>query len=62
MKFSEAKNLYQDEEVLVIEKSGCNPTYRPERVVEVSIEDKNAFIRCTDGSLYHHTALKLNEV
>lgn len=62
MKFSEAKNLRQDEKVLVIKKSGNNPVYKPERVVEVTIEDKDAFIRCTDGSLYHHTALKPNKV
>lgn len=57
MRFLEAKKLRKDEEVLIIEKGGKNPIYRSERIVEIEIEDKDAFIRCTDGSLYHHTAI-----
>ena len=26
-------------------------------VIEVEVEDKNVFIRCDDGKLYHHTAI-----
>ena len=58
MTFSKAKELQKGEEVLIIEKGGKNPIYRSERIIEVEIEDKDAFIRCTDGSLYHHTAIK----
>ena len=57
MRFLEAKKLRKDEEVLIIEKGGKNPIYRSERIVEIEIEDKDVFIRCTDGSLYHHTAI-----
>lgn len=57
MRFSKAKRLCKDEEILIIEKGGKNPIYRLERIVEITIEDKNAFIRCTDGKLYHHTAI-----
>ena len=57
MRFLEAKKLRKDEEVLIIEKGGKNPIYRSERIVEIEIEDKDAFIRCTDGSSYHHTAI-----
>jgi len=58
MTFSKAKKLQKDDEVLIIEKSGKNPVFRSEQIVEITIEDKDAFIRCTDGRLYHHTALK----
>ena len=61
MRFSEAKKLNENEEVFVIEKGGKNPRYRAERVTEVSVEDKDAFIRCSDGRLYHHTALKRSD-
>lgn len=58
MTFLKAKRLKKDDKVLIIEKSGKNPVYRAEHIVEITIEDKDAFIRCTDGRLYHHTALK----
>ena len=58
MTFLKAKKLQKGEEVLIIEKGGKNPIYRSERIVEVEIEDKDVFVRCIDGRLYHHTALK----
>lgn len=60
MTFSQAKQLCEGDEVLIIEKSGKNPIYRTEHVAEITVEDKDVFIRCADGRLYHHTALKHN--
>ena len=58
MRFREAQHLIKNEEILIIEKGGKCPKYRIEKVVEISIEDKDVFVRCGDGKLYHHTALK----
>lgn len=58
MKFSDAKKLHKDDMVLIIEKGGRNPIYRKEQIYNVGIEDKNVFVLCMDGHLYHHTALK----
>lgn len=58
MTFQEAKKLHSDEEVLIIEKSGKNPIYRKEQIYKVDVEEKNVFVLCMDGHLYHHTALK----
>lgn len=58
MTFLKAKQLNKGDEVLIIEKGGKNPVYRSEHIVEVTIEDRDVFISCTDGRLYHHTALK----
>lgn len=62
MTFTKAKCLRKDEEVLIIEKSGKNPIYRPEHVAEITVEDKDVFIRCADGRLYHHTAIKPSQI
>jgi len=59
MKYSEAKSLHKDDKVFIIEQGGKNPIYRPEHVAEITVEDKDVFIRCADGHLYHHTAMKL---
>lgn len=58
MTFSEAKKLHDDDEVLIIEKSGKNPIYRKEQIYKVDVEEKNVFVLCMDGHWYHHTALK----
>ena len=29
-----------------------------EEIYNISIEDRNVFVLCMDGHLYHHTALK----
>lgn len=60
MTFSQAKQLCEGDEVLIIEKSGKNPIYRSEHIFKITVEDRNVFILCTDGKLYHHTALKHN--
>ena len=51
MTFREAKKLHNEDEVLV------KGTGKSLRVVEIEIENRNVFIRCDDGKLYHHTAL-----
>lgn len=58
MRFKNAKKLHNGDEVLIIDKNGKHPLLRPVHVVEVSIEDKEVFVRCDDGCLYHHTAFK----
>lgn len=58
MRFSDAKKLNAGDKVLIIEQGGKSPIYRQEEICNISIEDKDAFILCADGHLYHHTALK----
>lgn len=49
MRFSDAKKLH----------GGKSPIYRQEEIYNISIEDRNVFVLCMDGHLYHHTALKV---
>lgn len=58
MRFSDIKKLHVGDNVLIIEHGGKSPIYRQEEICNISIEDKDAFILCADGHLYHHTALK----
>ena len=58
MRYRDAKKLHNEDEVLIIEKRGKNPILRPETVVECTVEEKDVFVRCNDGHLYHHTALR----
>lgn len=55
MKLVDAKKLHNEDEVLIRES---RTEFRPAFVVETIVEDKDVFIRCDDGHLYHHTALK----
>ena len=54
MKYIDAKKLHNEDEVIV---KGTNKSLY---VVEIEhdAEHKDVFIRCDDGNLYHHTALK----
>lgn len=58
MKYRNAKRLHNGDEVVIIEKSGKNPVFRQEIVVECMVEDKDVFVRCQDGYVYHHTAFR----
>jgi len=58
MRFSDATKLHDGDKVLIIEQGGKNPIYRQEEIYNISIEDRNVFVLCMDGHLYHHTALK----
>ena len=60
MRFREAKKLHNGDEVFI--RDGRN-RFHSASVVEITIDDiddkqKNVFVRCDDGFLYHHTALK----
>ena len=52
MTFREAKKLHNEDEVLV------KGTSKSLHVVDIEVESRNVFIRCDDGKLYHHTALR----
>lgn len=52
MTFREAKKLHNEDEVLV------KGTSKSLHVVDIEVEGRNVFIRCDDGKLYHHTALR----
>lgn len=55
MKYADAKKLHKGDEVLIRES---RTEFRPAFVIETIVEDKDVFIRCDDGHLYHHRALK----
>lgn len=55
MRFREAKKLHNGNEVLIRDSQ---KDFRPAIVVEIIIDEKDVFIRCDDGFLYHHSALK----
>lgn len=53
MKFGDAKRLHDEDEVTVKE------TGRVLQVLgDVEVDGKDVFIRCSDGRVYHHTAVK----
>jgi hypothetical protein len=53
MKFVDAKKL-RDEDEIIVKRTG-----RALHVLgDVEVDGKNVFIRCDDGKLYHHTAVK----
>lgn len=54
MTYPQAKKLHNGDEV-TFKRTG-----RIMRVVEVDVDEthKDVFIRCDDGNVYHHTALK----
>lgn len=53
MTFRDAKKLHNEDEVTV------KSTGKLLKVLgDVEIDGKDAFIRCTDGNLYHHKAIK----
>lgn len=54
MKYIDAKKLHNEDEVIV--KGTDKPLYVVE--IEHDVEHKDVFIRCDDGVMYHHTALK----
>jgi hypothetical protein len=54
MRYTDAKKLHNDDEVMV--KGTDKSLYVVE--IEHDAESKDVFIRCDDGILYHHTALK----
>lgn len=56
MNFADVKKLYDGASVLIKDE---NHMLRAAVVTAIDIEDKDAFIRCDDGHLYHHTALQL---
>lgn len=53
MTFREAKKLHDEDEVIV---------KRTDRVLQVigdvEVDGKDVFIYCSDGQVYHHTAVK----
>lgn len=52
MRFRNAKKLHNEDEVV------AKDTHCILRVVEIEIEEKDVFVRCDDGLLYHHTAIR----
>lgn len=52
MRYRDAKKLHNEDEVIV-KSSGCS-----QFVVDIEVQDKDVFVRCDDGVLYHHTALR----
>lgn len=54
MKYIDAKKLHNEDKVIV--KGTDKSLYVVE--IEHDAEHKDVFIRCDDGILYHHTALK----
>mgnify|MGYP003322536120 CR=1 FL=1 len=54
MKYIDAKKLHNEDEVIV--KGTDKLLYVVE--IEHDVEHKDVFIRCDDGVMYHHTALK----
>lgn len=52
MRFRNAKKLHNEDEV-EIKHTRC-----VQRVVEIEVEEKDVFVRCDDGVLYHHTAIR----
>lgn len=53
MKYKDAKHLHDEDEV-VVKKTG-EILYV---LGDIEVDGKDIFIRCSDGELYHHTALK----
>lgn len=51
MRYRDAKKLHNGDEVHV------KGTAEILSVIETEIQEKDVFVRCTDGCLYHHTAL-----
>lgn len=52
MSFIQAKKLHNEDEVIV------KATGRVLTVIDIEIDGRDVFIRCSDGNLYHHRALK----
>lgn len=52
MRYKDAKRLHNEDEV-IIKASGCL-----QYVVDVDIHEKDVFVRCDDGGLYHHTDIR----
>ena len=50
MKYKDAKNLRSGDDVF---EKGTGI-----RLIVIEVEDKAVFIRCDDGKLYHHTAIR----
>lgn len=55
MTYIEAKNLKQGD---LVEYVG-SPMRLKLVVTDVELEECDYFVRCNDGKLYHHTALKM---
>lgn len=53
MRFTEAKRLKPGDKVCYRQDT----TKKELSVIHIDVEDKDMFIRCSDGTLYHHTAL-----
>jgi hypothetical protein len=52
MKYKDALNLFHGDEVTV------KKTNSVLMVLSVVVEDKNAFVYCSDGNSYHHKEIK----
>lgn len=52
MLYRNAKKLHNGDEV-IIKSSGYS-----QYVVDIEIQEKDVFVRCDDGDLYHHTAIR----
>lgn len=51
MRYKDAKKLHNEDEV-TLKRTGEVLV-----VVETEVQEKDVFIRCDDGVLYHHTAI-----
>lgn len=55
MRYREAKKLNVNDYVLI---QDGKKDFRSVRITDIKIEDRDVFVRCTDGAEYHHTVLK----
>lgn len=51
MRYKDAKNLHNGDKVCF---KGSDTILS---VIETEVQEKDVFVRCSDGWLYHHTAL-----
>ena len=51
MRYKDAKKLHNEDEV-TLKRTGEVLV-----VVETEVQEKDVFIRCDDGVMYHHTAI-----
>lgn len=54
MRFREAVKLRVGDGVFI---KDSRTDFRVATIFEIEVEDKNVFVRCDDGFLYHHTAI-----
>ena len=52
MQYRNAKRLHNEDEVVI------KATGRSKYVVQIEIHEKDVFIYCDDGTLYHHTDIR----